>query len=67
MELMRNIRTSFERVKQDMNLLKENLSGWIYSLNTRQDNFDNRMRYLEKKIAKLEREQYRSYFEEDGR
>ena len=54
MDLKDNVAISFAKVKNDMNALKQNLTGWIQLINSRQKELEYRLGLIEQRIARLE-------------
>ena len=61
MNLIKNIKISFGKIKKDMGDLKQNTTEWIVFLSQKQREADSRIKVLESRIAYLERKHLERY------
>jgi hypothetical protein len=54
MDIKRNIRFSFRKVKEDFKELRKMLSEWFYFFNNKQIKMESKLEELERRLEKLE-------------
>jgi len=55
MDFQESVRISFNRIKQDYEAIKQNVTDWIFSINRRQGFLERKIVELEQRVRQLEK------------